>query len=149
MTLKVFIYPENKVYKKLSKEILLPHGQYLKNILKKISGIKTSDPNEADFYFVPINLIHFQFSKEHCDPESYLENLPFVCQGRHILLATGDFGQRVRSNYEYHGADRAYPNIYSWLDWRFHLLAFESTDDLAPWDIAILPFVLPAFGLKK
>jgi hypothetical protein len=109
------------------------------------------DPETADFFFVPLNLITFQFAAGQLyrgakvaappDPYDIIGNLPHVAAGRHLLVATGDFGQRARSRYEFTGSGRAYPEPYAWLDRRFHLLAFESTPDLGDSDVGILPYV--------
>jgi hypothetical protein len=148
-SLKFFIYPYHSITRKLLRRGLWPHGQYLRRLIRLFSETAVSTPSDADYCVVPINLIHFQFSKEHSDPGDLLRALPYLDRKRHILLSTGDFGQRSRSAYEYNGPDRAYPQQYDWLDETFLLLAFESTATLAPWDVPILPYVLPPTRWKS
>ena len=97
---------------------------------------RTYDPQNADYFFVPINLIQFQF--RNVNPEDILNSLkyydPNYCN--HIIIALGDFSQHSRKNHYGH----AYQTIYEWLT-KFKLLALESTSDLIPnQDIGIIPF---------
>lgn len=126
--------------------MLEPHNLYYFKLLHFLKRFEVHSPREADYFFVPVNLIKFQFDKTFRDPKEYIESLPYLGQKPHLLFASGDFGQRKKSPYESHAPDRAYPEIYSWLDNRFTLLAFESTDDLNFQDIALLPYVLQKRG---
>ncbi len=96
----------------------------------------TADPLEADFFFVPLNLIQFQFRNE--DPKKAIASLGYRAKKKknHILVATGDFSNRSRKNHN----GEAYAKLYRWLD-DFILLALESTSDLVPGqDIGIIPY---------
>jgi hypothetical protein len=97
--------------------------------------VPTKDPSVADFFFVPLNLIHFQFRNE--DPVPVLPRLVHLSERRdHILVAAGDYSNRSRRN---HQGD-AYAQIYDWLD-PFVLLAHESTSDLITGqDIGVIPY---------
>jgi len=97
---------------------------------------RTYDPRNADYFFVPINLIQFQFRNEN--PEDILNYLkyfdPICCN--HIIIALGDFSQHSKKNHYGH----AYQTTYDWLN-KFKLLALESTSDLIPnQDIGIIPY---------
>jgi hypothetical protein len=135
---------------------LRPHGRYLYELTTFFRQFQTADAAEADLFFAPVNLIYYQFINVHRHrfrsppptPEAFVDSLVHLNQGRHALLSTGDFGQRARSRYESHAPGRAYPDLYQWLDERFSLLAFESTQDLLPQDVALLPYVLPARGVR-
>lgn len=97
---------------------------------------RTTDPGNADFFFVPLNLIQFQFRNK--DPSDVLDHLEYYDLDRcdHLLVALGDFSQRSKKNHFGH----AYLETYDWLD-NFILLALESTNDLVPdRDIGIIPF---------
>ncbi|TWU34417.1 exostosin domain-containing protein [Novipirellula artificiosorum] len=111
---------------------------------------QTSDPDEADYVFLPINLILFQFCNlqnvvwENTlpDPGPTIERTAQRFPGKRLLLfGSGDFGQRKRSVWESKASNRAYPNLYEGLDERITLIAFESTDDLLPCDIGAIPYV--------
>lgn len=121
---------------------LVPHTLYYAKLVRYLKRFEVFNPHDADFFFIPLNLIKFQFSTYYPDPGVYIETLPYLHLKPHLLFASGDFGQRKKSIYENHATNRVYPDIYPWLDHRFILLAFESTDDLLPQDIATLPFVL-------
>jgi hypothetical protein len=99
------------------------------------NNIATTDPTEADFFFVPLNLSQSQFKNE--DPKKIIGHLKYLSNKKdHILVATGDFSQRSKKNH----FGRAYEKTYDWLD-NFILLALESTSDLIPGqDIGIIPF---------
>jgi hypothetical protein len=133
--LKVFIYDLPTEYQSRPNELLLPsktfYGiyDYFKN------SIATKDPTEADYFFVPLNLIQSQFKNE--DPKDIISELKYLSTKKdHILVATGDFSQRSKKNHFGH----AYEITYDWLD-KFILLALESTNDLIPnQDIGIIPF---------
>ncbi len=127
---------------------LVAHDGYLRAVYRFLARYATNDPDAADFFFAPLNLITFQFANISTppgvalpDPYESIGALAHLHRGRHLLLSTGDFGQRARSPYEFAGPGRAYPEPYPWLDARFHLLAFESTAALWPGDVALLPWV--------
>jgi Exostosin family len=146
---RIFIYPADPAVRALERGVgLRAHEAYLRGVWRSFAPFACSDPAEADFFFPPLNLITFQFAGVAMpdvappDPYELLERLPYLDRGRHLLLATGDFGQRDRSPYDLGGQPgRAYPQLYSWLDRRFQLLAFESTASLAAGDVAMLPYV--------
>lgn len=121
---------------------LIPHNFYYANLIRFLKKYQVTDPYQADFFFVPINLIKFQFYPHFLNPSFYVENLRYLGLKPHLIFAAGDFGQRKRSDYENHTSNRPYPNIYPWLDERFILLAFESTEDLLPQDIGMFPYLL-------
>jgi hypothetical protein len=146
--MRIFIYPRDPAVQELERQVgLATHSLYLEALMRNMARHACLDPAEADFYFIPLNLICFQFANvvrpdaALPDPYELIGRLPHLERGRHLLLSTGDFGQRHRSPYEFAGPGRAYPELYGWLDDRFHLLAFESTADLAPGDLGILPWV--------
>ena len=114
--------------------------QYVADFLDYFSTMETRNPDEADFFFIPLFLAGWQFINH--DPKFLLDaQCPFLDRGNHIIVATGDFGQRAISPHEMKSnPDRAYRDRYPWLDERFILLALESTDQLFPRDIAFLPY---------
>jgi len=97
---------------------------------------RTYDPSEADYFFVPINIIQYQFRNEN--PDDLLKYLKFLDPNRndHLVVALGDFSQRSKKNH----AGLAYLETYDWLN-DFVLLALESSSDLIPGqDIGIIPY---------
>jgi len=97
---------------------------------------RTYDPNDADYFFVPLNLIQHQFRNENID--GVLEYLKYFDPTRndHLLVALGDFSQRSKKNHFGH----AYLETYTWLN-SFVLLALESTSDLIPnHDVGLIPY---------
>jgi Exostosin family len=118
------------------------HFDYLIDIYETLKPYQTSNPEEADLFFVPLFILGWQFA--NIDPAETIEkHCGHLFRGKHILLSTGDFGQREESDYELKATalpNRAYKSRYQWLDNRFLLLVFESTDTLLPQDIAILPY---------
>lgn len=125
---------------------LRPHAEYVRRAIKHLRSRSTHNPDEADAFIVPINLIHFQFSRPAVDPWDFLRQLPHLNRGNHVLWATGDFGQRQRGRYESFHEGRAYPHLYTWLDERIRLVLFESTPDVASHDIPSIPYVLDPAG---
>ena len=155
--MKIFIYEPDDLVRYVHERIkkLSAHRKYLYHLLKFFQKFETNNPDEADFFFIPINLIFFQFcnvyklrkNQHYPDPYDYIKNLPYLSKKKHLILATGDYGQRSRSPYELNYRKRPYPELYEWLDDRFILLAFESTSYLWSQDIALLPYVLNSNGL--
>jgi hypothetical protein len=148
--MKIYIYEElilDPCYQAINDHFkdsfhLKVHFDYLIDIYETLKPYQTRNPKEADLFFVPLFVLGWQFANK--DPAETIEK---CCQhlhrGRHILLSTGDFGQREESDYELKATawpQRAYKSRYKWLDDRFLLLVFESTDTLFPQDIAILPY---------
>ena len=119
---------------------ILAHREFRRRIERRLRCSATDRLEEADWAFVPLNLAHWQFIRRGADPGDWILGLPGIGRGRTLLLASGDFGQRRPSPWENHAVNRPYPKRYEWLDDRFTLLALESTADLAPGDIAFLPF---------
>jgi FkbM family methyltransferase len=133
--LKVYSYHLSSEFQSRSDELPLPSETYygISDLFK--NSIGTTDPAQADFFFVPLNLIQSQFRNE--DPRSIIKELKYLTDKKdHILVAAGDFSQRSKKNHYGH----AYLNTYDWLD-KFILLALESTSDLIPGqDIGIIPY---------
>jgi FkbM family methyltransferase len=133
--LKVFIYDLPTGYLSKPEELSLPSETFyaIADFFK--NSMATSDPTEADFFFVPLNLIQSQFKNE--DPKKITGDLKYLSGKKdHIIVATGDFSQRSKKNH----FGRAYEKTYDWLE-NFILLALESTNDLIPnQDIGIIPF---------
>jgi hypothetical protein len=153
---RIYLYPRLPEWRLLERRIpLRPHGRYLRDLTRFFQRFQTDDHAEADLFFPPVNLLFYQFVNVHRHrfsiqsptPEAFRDSLVYLDRGRHALLATGDFGQRSRSRYESHAPGRAYPELYHWLDQRFSLLAFESTRDLLPQDVALLPYVQSEEGI--
>lgn len=147
--MKVFIYHDlivsneiwqkNLFYAELNR--LYPHLQYLVDFYNFFKKYETKNPNEANFFFVPLFMAGLQFA--NVDPELAINHCAYLHKGRHILISTGDVGQRAESRYEMtHDANpyRAYDKKYKWLDDRFILIALESLPTLHRQDIAILPY---------
>jgi hypothetical protein len=150
--MKIFIYwsllhdPQVASFNEqvVAKHRLAQQYQYFLDILEDLTVFSTDDPNDADYFFVPLFIAAWQF--ENTDPEQFKlisGACGFLSRGRHLLVGTGDFGQRYQSKYEMQGrTSRAYRDKYAWLDDRFILLALESTDDLHPQDIAFFPYAI-------
>lgn len=127
---------------------LAPHREYLRRWLDFVATL-ASKAGDANAYVVPTNAIFYQFANVY--GHRYWFRRPDLRRdaereaepsGPRILLATGDFGQRKRSQWESHAPNRAYKDLWEWLDDRFTLLAFEATDDLAAHDLPMLPYPL-------
>jgi hypothetical protein len=100
------------------------------------SSLATDNPSEADYFFVPLNLIQYQFRNE--DPKAMLSTLRYLDPARpdHLIVALGDYSQRSKKNHY----GNAYQETYDWLG-PFILLALESTGDLiTDQDIGIIPW---------
>lgn len=133
--LKVFCYDLPVEYQSVQGELPLPSETFYAIYDFFRNSIGTTDPSNADYFLVPLNLIQFQFRNE--DPKKVLKELKISYrQKNHIIVATGDFSQRSKKNHFGH----AYKKQYDWLE-HFILLALESTSDLIPGqDIGIIPF---------
>jgi len=133
--LKVFVYDIPAEYRSRPDELSIPSETFyaINDFFK--NSIDTTDPTEADFFFVPLNLVQFQFRNE--DPRKIISELRYLSKKKdHILVAAGDFSQRSKKNH----FGVAYEETYDWID-DFILLALESTSDLLPnQDIGIIPF---------
>ncbi len=146
--LKVFCYDLPMEYQSVQGELPLPSETFYSIYDFFRNSIGTTDPSNADYFFVPLNLIQFQFRNE--DPKKVLKELKyFTGKKNHIIVATGDFSQRSKKNHFSH----AYKKTYDWLE-PFMLLALESTSDLMPdQDIGIIPFNtlvnIPYFNTNK
>ena len=114
------------------------HLEYLKRLRNYFGLYETDDPEEADYFFIPLLLIAFQFHKTVCDPWPFISKFPYLDEGRHILFASGDFGQRAKSQYESHAAGRAYPPTS----------ISGSTSDLSFSRLSLLP-ILPSRILES
>ena len=133
--IKVFTYTLGDDYRS-TQDLVLPSQTYEAIKTHFETRHCTADPLEADFFFVPLNLIQFQFRNE--DPKKAIASLGYRAKKKknHILVATGDFSNRSRKNHN----GEAYAKLYRWLD-DFILLALESTSDLVPGqDIGIIPY---------
>lgn len=129
----------NNVFAQLHR--LHPHLFYLNDIYKHLSKHKTKNPKEADLFFIPLFLTGFQWM--NIDPVYIIDECEYLNLGKHIIVSTGDVGQRAESRYEMtHIANpaRAYDKKYKWLDNRFILLVLESLNSLLPQDIAFVPY---------
>lgn len=148
--MKVFIYPPpiRRIHLERARNVRV-HSRYRQLIETAFDRVRTWSPESADWFLLPINLIHWQFSNAFPDPREEIERLEFLDRGRHLVIATGDFGQRRKSVWESSAPGRAYPDIYQWLDHKWHLIAFESTPDLLPQDFALFPFALPCSGFRE
>lgn len=132
------IWQKNLYYAQLNR--LIPHLQYLVDFYKFFKKYETKDPEDADFFFVPLFITGLQFA--NIDPELLVNHCAYLYNGRHILISTGDIGQRSESKYEMTrkaNPQRAYDQKYKWMDDRFILIALESIG-LHKQDIAILPY---------
>jgi len=132
--IKVFSYKLPKKYCNQTTNLRIPSETYhaISDFFK--NSLFTEDPTNADYFFVPINLIQYQF--ENDDPINLIKELAYFSEKRdHILIATGDYSQRGKSNH----FGQAYKKPYDWLG-NFMLLALESTSDLiVNQDIGIIP----------
>lgn len=136
--LKVFTYKLPRKYRLTqTDEVALVSDTYyaIKNYLEKC--VATDSPDEADLFFVPINLYAYQERNEN--PKEVLRYLKYLGKKKnHIIVSVADFPNRSRKNYYW--ANSLYSELYNWLD-DFILLALESTDDLIPdQDIGIIPY---------
>lgn len=132
--IKVFSYKLPKKYRNQTNNLRIPSESYqaISDFFK--NSLFTEEPTNADYFFVPINLIQYQF--ENDDPINLINELAYFSEKKdHILIATGDYSQRGRSNH----FGQAYLKPYDWLE-NFMLLALESTSDLIEnQDIGIIP----------
>ncbi len=126
----------------INKHNLHQQFNYFKDIYQELQKYRTDNPNDADYFFLPIFLAAFQF--ENKDPFSLFDfDLKFIGRGRHLLVGTGDFGQRSQSVSEMQSLpSRAYRDKYVWLDDRFIIIALESTKDLHANDLSFFPYVI-------
>lgn len=117
--------------------------QYFADIIERLADFATDDPDLADYFFVPLFIAAWQY--ENTDPEEFKlisDTCRFLDRGRHILIGTGDFGQRYHSKTEMQSHPiRAYRDKYRWLDDRIVLIALESTDELHPQDVPFFPYM--------
>lgn len=132
--LQIYVYDIPKRYRPTKELALVSETFYAIDAYFR-TYCRTTDPSAADYFYVPLNLIQFQFRGQ--DPGDIVAHLPYYNPKNHdhLLVAAGDFSNRSRTNH--HG--EAYPQIYDWLD-GFTLLALESTSDLIyGQDIGIMP----------
>lgn len=132
---KVYIYDLPRKFHPTYELSLVSETYFALNDFFKLY-CRTNDPLYADYFFVPINLIQFQFRNEN--PEAILAHLKYFDHSNHnhIIIALGDFSQHSKKNHYGH----AYKTTYDWLN-NFKLLALESTSDLIPnQDIGIIPY---------
>ena len=118
--------------------------QYFTDIIEKLSDFATDDPDEADYFFIPLFISAWQY--ENTDPDEFgliSDTCRFLDRGRHILVGIGDFGQRYHSKTEMQSHPlRAYRDKYRWLDDRIVLIALESTDELHRQDVSFFPYMI-------
>lgn len=144
--IKIFIYRnliDNPIIKAHNTKLananrLHQHLEYLDDFYTLFKKYETYNADEADYFFIPLFLAGWQFVNHN--PIDLVNSCPHLHRGNHILLATGDFGQRSESRHEMKIPNRAYEKKYAWLDNRFILLALESTTLLYKQDIAFLPY---------
>jgi Exostosin family len=115
------------------------HLDYLNDFVEYFKEYETENANEADYFFIPLFILAFQFAQ--IDPIDLINSCNHLNKGNHIILSTGDFGQRSRSATELDIPGRAYEKSYEWLDDRFNIVALESTPYLGETDQAFLPYV--------
>jgi hypothetical protein len=155
--MKIYIYHDlfnNSAIVDHNKKLADAHNlhqqfSYLVDIYEYFKGFETTDLETADYFFVPIFLAGWQFVNH--DPFDIMK-LYCKClyRGNHIIVGTGDFGQRSATRNEmdqYSNPHRAYSEKYLWLDQRFVILALESTSTLLANDIAFLPY--PRGGIRS
>jgi hypothetical protein len=132
---KVYIYDLPKKFKPTHELPLVSETYFaLDDFIRRF--LRTDDPRKADYFFVPLNIIEYQFRNEN--PADVLHYLKYynATQKNHILIALGDYSQRSKKNH----FGFAYRDNYTWIN-DFILLALESTSDLTPnQDIGIIPF---------
>jgi hypothetical protein len=132
---KVYIYDLPRKYKPTNELPLLSETYYALYDFFRLY-CRTYNPQNAEYFFVPINLIQFQFRNEN--PEDFVNYLKYFDPAihNHIIIALGDFSQHSKKNHY----GNAYQTTYDWLK-NFKLLALESTSDLIPnQDIGIIPY---------
>lgn len=120
----------------------------VEHVLKEILG--TESPDEADAFFVPLYFpVH---ETEEINIEAAMSELEYIDSGKkHILCSPWDTYPRPvmrRANRYCVIAGQRYGHLewlekQHWLDDRFILFTKESTVDLHPNDIGILPAILP------
>jgi hypothetical protein len=133
------IWQKNLFYAELNR--LYPHLQYLVDFYNFFKKHETKNPEDANFFFVPIFMAGLQFA--NVDPELLINHCAYLHKGNHILVSTGDVGQREQSKYEMtHETNplRAYDKKYKWMNDRFVLIVLESLATLHRQDIAIPPY---------
>jgi len=114
------------------------HFLWFSDLLALLSQFETREPDEADYFFVPVYTILFEFLRK--DVGELIARCAHLDRGNHLLFVSGDYGHRARSPRETSAPTRVYPRPYDWLDSRFVLIALESTSQLHPRDIAIFPY---------
>lgn len=130
---KIYTYNLPRKYRPTKELALVSETYYfIEKYIKK--NLRTNDPKQADLFFVPINLVQFQFKNEN--PKDILQYLSYLTnRDDHLVIALGDFSQCSNKNH----FGEAYKIPYRWLD-KITLLALESTTDLLPGrDIGIFP----------
>jgi uncharacterized radical SAM superfamily Fe-S cluster-containing enzyme len=129
------------------KHNLARHYRYFKDIIGLMEEYETHDPEEADFFFVPIFLTGLQF--ENIEVTEYLKSVcQFIDKKGHLVVSTGDFPQRVDeslNNYYYLGEARANRINTTWLEDKFSFICLESTPALTGGDVAFIPYVEDEF----
>jgi hypothetical protein len=66
---RIFLYtPDSPVNRVIRETKLHSHAEYVYRLHRRFKKSSCSNPEAADYYFVPINLIHYQFSKTSPDP---------------------------------------------------------------------------------
>ena len=148
--MKIYIYHElfnNPAIKEHNQKLADAHKlhqqySYLEDMYAYFKEFETTDLDAADYFFVPVFLAGWQFVNH--DPFDFIKMYcKYLYRGNHIIVGTGDFGQRAPSDREMNDQSnplRAYSKKYEWLDERFVILALESTASLFPGDIAFLPY---------
>ena len=132
--LKIYIYKLDKKYIRtfdlpMVSETFFSIYYFFKN------NCFTKNYSEADFFFVPLNLVQFQYKS--MDPKSILNELKYfnLNNKNHILCVLGDCSPRSKKSHYV----KSVISTYNWLD-NFILLVLESTSDLIEkQDIGIIP----------
>lgn len=148
--MKIFIYHDlftHPTIKEHNKKLADAHNlhqqfSYLVDFYEFLKEFETTDIDAADYFFIPVFLAGWQFANH--DPFEIIKlYCKYLYRGSHIVVGTGDFGQReptANEMNEQSNPDRAYSKKYKWLDQRFIILALESTASLLPSDVAFLPY---------
>jgi hypothetical protein len=126
---------------------LRTHLKWFNDLNETLVKYEVKDPNEADYFYIPICTLVFEFLNIDISP--IIKKLEFIGQGRHILFVSGDYSHREKGTQECILPSRKYSKIYDWLDPQFILISVESTPSLLSTDIAIFPYQNEKIQLKR
>lgn len=154
---KVFVYPVSRVISDFERDAFLgtrmlyaedyAHYYLYKYLFRHCVG--TDDPDEADYFFLPI--LFPPFDIQDVDLTQTVERLEFLGRKPHLMFTSWDTYPRplpVRANpfdcIDENNDTGVVRDEYNttkmgWLDERFIVLAHESSIDLLPRDIGVFP----------